>query len=114
MLYPPETNHHFFSMCYVDQALTLVLNPLCLSYFPEDVFNYLESNPYDRFWRTLEIGDPSNETGLGFDEPGIVSRFTRPLAREGIQCFYLSTYKSDYVLVPSAASTFGRVIELLK
>lgn len=52
--------------------------------------------PSTQAWSLIAIGE-----GLGFEESGIVARYTGQLKQERVQCFYLSTFFHDLVLVPS-------------
>ncbi len=48
-------------------------------------------------WRCLEVEGP-----LELDETGILAALTRPLAAAGVPLFALSTFDTDYLLVPAA------------
>lgn len=48
---------------------------------------------------------------LGFDEAGIVSSIADPLASAKISLFYISTFSTDYPLVP--ASDMARAVQVL-
>jgi hypothetical protein len=48
---------------------------------------------------------------LGFEETGIVSSIADPLASAKISLFYISTYSTDYPLVP--ASDVARAAQVL-
>jgi hypothetical protein len=47
-------------------------------------------------WRALKVAGP-----LDFSLTGILTSLTRPLAEAGISVFALSTYDTDYLLVPA-------------
>ena len=51
----------------------------------------------ERGFRCLEVRGP-----LAFAETGILASLVTPLAEAGISIFALSTYDSDYLLVPAA------------
>eukprot|EP01110_Echinostelium_bisporum_P013047 TRINITY_DN8284_c0_g1_i1.p1 TRINITY_DN8284_c0_g1~~TRINITY_DN8284_c0_g1_i1.p1 ORF type:complete len:72 (-),score=6.69 TRINITY_DN8284_c0_g1_i1:44-259(-) len=46
-------------------------------------------------WRALQIC----EGEYGFNEAGIVSKFSKPLAEANISIFNISTYFTDYALI---------------
>ncbi len=48
-----------------------------------------------RGWRGLKVQGP-----LDFSLTGVLAALAAPLARESISIFALSTYQTDYVLVP--------------
>lgn len=66
-------------------------------------------NVHTEGWRLLkvDIGDKP----LGFDEAGIVSSIADPLASAKITLFYISTFSTDYPLVP--ASDVSRAAQVL-
>ena len=47
-------------------------------------------------WRPIQVG----ATPLGFDETGIVASQSAVLSAENISIFYVSTFSTDFVLVP--------------
>jgi hypothetical protein len=49
----------------------------------------------ERDWRCLEVAGP-----IPFSEVGVVAGLTQPLAAGGISVFVVSTYDTDYILVP--------------
>ena len=55
----------------------------------------------------VEYGDKP----LGFDEAGIVSSIADPLASAKISLFYISTFSTDYPLVP--VSDLSRAVQVL-
>lgn len=82
---------HFFSYNEAFGQVTLVLDSDSLSTFPGDS---LTVSPHG--WRALEVtlGD------CGYTESGIISRLSSALAKHKISIHYLSTYNTDYILVP--------------
>lgn len=54
----------------------------------------------DRGWRCLALQGP-----FALDQTGVAAEFTRVLAAAGVSVFVISTFDTDYVLVPD------RVIE---
>lgn len=50
----------------------------------------------ERGWRVLELQGP-----FPFSLTGVLSSFLRPLADAGVPIFALSTFDTDYVLVPA-------------
>ena len=80
----------FFSFMRTDTTLSIIMDDATMSLFPDHTLN---SHAGD--WRLIAIGDGP----LGFDECGIVSEFSQPLAANGIGLFYLSTFSSDYIMV---------------
>src|SRR5260370_32610873 len=51
-----------------------------------------------RDWRCLRIAGP-----LNFSEVGILASLVTPLAEAGISVFVISTFNTDYILVPGHA-----------
>ena len=47
-----------------------------------------------RSWRCIKVSGP-----LDFEQTGVLSALVRPLAREEISVFTMSTYDTDYLLV---------------
>lgn len=58
-------------------------------------------------WRAVKLHGP-----FAFDQVGVLSSFTVPLAQAGVAIFALSTFDTDYVLVK--ASQLGQAIEALR
>ncbi|KAL3893352.1 MAG: hypothetical protein SGPRY_014293, partial [Prymnesium sp.] len=62
-------------------------------------------SPLDRYglrrdetsWRVVRVG----EGAMGFEKEGVIERITGSLAAASIPVLYVSTFSSDYVLVPS-------------
>lgn len=55
-------------------------------------------------WCALEVAGPFELTGA----PGVLSSLARPLAEAGVSLFALSTFDTDYLLVPWAELTAAR------
>ncbi|KAF9436776.1 GATS protein-like 3 [Entomortierella beljakovae] len=83
-------SERFFSFTRTDNSLSLIMDDVTMSLFPEHTLNTHEGD-----WRLISIG----EGPLGFDECGIVSEFSLPLCDSKISLFYLSTFCSDYIMV---------------
>lgn len=49
----------------------------------------------EKGWRCLSVAGP-----IAFDETGVLSSVAAPLAEAGIGIFAISTFDTDYVLVP--------------
>ena len=99
--------HSVFSITIFDQEVSFILDEKASEAFPPDTINILDNFT----WRCFEISEPS---GLGFDEPGIVAYYTSALSRYDMNCFYLSTFQSDFLLVesekyPKAKRIFGEL-----
>ena len=47
-------------------------------------------------WRCLKVRGP-----LAFEETGVLAALASPLAEEGVPIFALSTFDTDYLLVPT-------------
>ncbi|KAL3934005.1 MAG: hypothetical protein SGPRY_000027 [Prymnesium sp.] len=78
----------FVSVTCVQQMITLVADASSLSLVPG-----LEVDP--TAWSVLRVDSV-------LDVVGAIASLTRPLARAGIPVFHLSTYDSEFVLVPRA------------
>lgn len=97
VMFPQEGS--FFSFTSIDSEYSLVLDKKALEcYQNSELFNFLDSQQSG--WHLIEIGNESND-GLGFEESGIVAKYSASLAQSGINCFYISTFLTDYVLVPA-------------
>ena len=59
-----------------------------------------------RDWRCLKVDGP-----LGFEQTGVLASLAGPLADAGIPVFVVSTYETDYLLVPEPHAT--RTAEVL-
>lgn len=49
-------------------------------------------------WRVVRVGEGAE----GFEKVGVIERITGPLAAAGISVLYVSTFSTDYVLIPSS------------
>jgi hypothetical protein len=63
--------------------------------------------PVESGWACLEVEGP-----LAFELTGILARISAPLAAAGVPIFVVSTFDTDYVLVPRAH--LERAVEALK
>jgi hypothetical protein len=61
---------------------------------------------YEKDWRAFKL-----ETVLDISSVGIVASLSGPLAEEGISIFYVSTYKTNYLLVED--KNLGRATKIL-
>ena len=86
---PPEwaTAAPWWSVTRTEDELSVVCAE---SFVPEDV-------AASRGWRALRFAGP-----LALDETGILASVAEPLAAARVAIFALSTYDTDYVLVPAA------------
>ncbi|KAF9915088.1 GATS protein-like 3, partial [Lobosporangium transversale] len=80
----------FFSFTQTDTTMSIIMDDATMSLFPEHTLNTHAGD-----WRLIAIGDGP----LGFDECGVVSEYSRPLSENGIGLFYMSTFRSDYIMV---------------
>ena len=83
----PERPPHarFWSVTHTEEELSIVL--------PEEYSP--AGSRAETGWRGLKVEGP-----LDFDTPGILAPLALPLAKAGISIFALSTYDTDYILVP--------------
>ena len=83
----PERPPHarFWSVTHTEEELSIIL--------PEE--NIPAGCQAETGWRGLKVEGP-----LDFDTPGILASLALPLAKAGISIFALSTYDTDYILVP--------------
>ena len=83
----PERPPHarFWSVTRTEEELSIVL--------PEEYAP--AGSRAETGWRGLKVEGP-----LDFDTPGILASLALPLAKAGISIFALSTYDTDYILVP--------------
>src|ERR1700734_826939 len=58
-------------------------------------------------WRCLKLDAP-----FPFSQPGVLLSFTEPLSKNGIPVFAISTYDTDYILIPEEHSS--RAADLLR
>lgn len=94
----------FFSYTETDEEVSLILNSATAAIFPPDSINL-----HTEGWRLLKV--ESGDKPLGFDETGIVSSIADPLAKAKLSLFYVSTFSTDYPLVP--ASDLPRAAQVL-
>lgn len=99
-----SSSRSFFSYTETDEEVSLILNTATASIFPPDSINL-----HTEGWRLLKV--ESGDKPLGFDETGIVSSIADPLAKAKISLFYVSTFSTDYPLVP--ASDLPRAAQVL-
>ncbi len=59
----------------------------------------------ERGWRAFEVEGP-----IPFGETGVIAGFTSVLAANGIPVFAISTFDTDYLLVPEAHVERARVV----
>ena len=119
------TSTRFFSFTVADGQSSFLMDQKALNDFPSGCFNVLDLGSPNTTTNIIEVVANSqsqqlqsqDETapnkpnhGLGFEETGIVASFTAPLAQAGINCFYLSTFLSDFVLV----GDFDRAVAVLR
>ncbi|KDQ63252.1 hypothetical protein JAAARDRAFT_120785 [Jaapia argillacea MUCL 33604] len=62
---------------------------------------------YEAKWRCIKITGP-----MDFGLTGVLSGFTSPLGKKGIPIFAVSTWNTDYVLVPGEEA--GRAVDVLR
>ena len=94
----------FFSYTETEEEVSLILNQATSAIFPPESINV-----HTEGWRLLKID--VGDKPLGFDEAGIVSSIADPLASAKITLFYISTFSTDYPLVP--ASDVSRAVQVL-
>lgn len=102
--YEPSDEPRFISMSRVRDRFTLVADAARLEGVPG-----LSVDPTE--WAVLRVDEQSLHNdeqshaagdNVILDTPGIVSRLTGPLADASIPVFHLSTYDSEFILVPRA------------
>lgn len=91
------TGHSFFSITRTLDELSIVCPTTAI---PQAV-------PAERGWRCLKVHGP-----LDFGQTGILLSLGEPLAKAGISIFVVSTYDTDYLLVPE--SNFSEAIATLR
>ena len=84
----PETWEGFHSITCTDDEISLVCND-------EVEISSTERNPG---WKCLKVVGP-----LELDQVGILHDLSQPLKDAGISIFVVSTYDTDYLLVPGSA-----------
>ena len=57
----------------------------------------------NRDWKCIQI-----EGSFDLDAVGVLTAISVPLAREGISIYVVSTFDTDYILVPGAKATAAR------
>ncbi|PRP85780.1 hypothetical protein PROFUN_05972 [Planoprotostelium fungivorum] len=129
-LYPPKGESRFFSMTETETEVSIILDEDTLSLFPtcktfvtpfcaeeekqedkssnrksavisgNDTQNIIAQmtglEAVDTRWRAVQIYDDS----AGMSSTKVLTALSKPLAAAGISIFNLSTYESDYVLMP--------------
>jgi hypothetical protein len=80
----------FFSFTEADGEFSLILDEESLSKFSNEVIVELPER-----WKAIQI----YEGAEAINQTGWVQRFSQPLAQEGIDMLYLSTYHTDLILV---------------
>ena len=134
ILYPDVTNHgsnvsdseQFVSYTATEDGVTLVARKSVLIKFKEHWLNRNMTTSVMKNWKSSE-GDVEYDehddlaklgvlqislSRFGLDRYGIVHAVSAPLHRQGIAVFYLSTYQTANVLVPS--EDMSRVLEILQ
>jgi len=92
-LFFPEKESRFFSYCETYDTISMILDSDDHEKLKEIAGQSLYS--YDDLWQRISVDDGP----LGFDESGIVASIVNPLARTGINVFYVSTFETDHLLV---------------
>ena len=77
-------------VCLADGRLSIIAKQEEL-----DVLPNFTVDPTD--WSVVQVSEGQH----GFDSVGVVERVTGPLAAANVPVLYISTYQTDYVLVPS-------------
>ena len=95
----------FFHFSVIDGDVSFILDEDSLSKFPPNTIYHPSSREK---WKIIHVGD----SPLGFDETGIVSNITEPLAAAQISIYYISTFDYDHALVPEGE--IGTVKALLE
>ena len=80
-------------------SVTVSASDVTLVAAPEDLAHFdglgLQQDGTD--WRVVRVGEGAE----GFEKVGVIERITGPLAAASIPVLYVSTFSSDYVLIPS-------------
>jgi len=123
-LFPPKGGSRFFSMTETETEVSFIMDQDTLELFPpcrtfdssaepgssrsqrssftpsQDPQNMISQlsglEAVDTFWRAVQIYDDS----AGMSSTNVLTALSKPLAAAGISIFNLSTYESDYVLMP--------------
>jgi hypothetical protein len=98
----PSDNKRFFSYTETGEEYSLIMDKNCMKTFPE------HSITSGSHWRLIKVADGP----LGFEEFGIVAALAQPLTSNKISLFYVSTFFTDYALVPE--QNLRKAIDCLK
>lgn len=85
-----RSTSELFSYSEAGSEVTLILDKKTLSTFPADCLTVSQG------WRCLEVSLGE----CGYTESGVISQLTSALANHGISLHYMSTYNTDYILIP--------------
>eukprot|EP01102_Stenamoeba_stenopodia_P019467 TRINITY_DN7361_c0_g1_i1.p1 TRINITY_DN7361_c0_g1~~TRINITY_DN7361_c0_g1_i1.p1 ORF type:complete len:324 (+),score=56.43 TRINITY_DN7361_c0_g1_i1:210-1181(+) len=88
-MYTQVDSSFFFSFTETEEEVTLLLTEKLLQLFPEGALVVTDC------WRPLK-----RVVKRGFNEMGIVSALSKPLADVHIPTLYISSYETSYLLVP--------------
>ena len=88
----------FFSFLWLQDELSLILDAAAylalISDGDGDVSVGGGSAPLPELWRAIRVVGE-----FGFTETGIVYALSAPLAARGVGVFYISTFKTDFIMV---------------
>ena len=87
----------FFSVTRTDDELSIVCP---VENFPRDVH-------FEPRWTCLKLEGP-----FPFSQTGILLSFIEPLSNNGVPIFAISTYDTDYILIPQ--EHINRAVDLLR
>jgi len=90
LLFFPPRKERFVSYTEIDGEMSFILDTEALGLF---------DLPANERWGLIKVDDGP----LGFEESGIVAALAVPLGDAGMPLFYLSTFLTDYALVPHAS-----------
>jgi len=93
----------FFCCTQADGEISLMLDEISIKKFSGDILVELSER-----WKAIQI----YEGAEAINETGWVQRLSQPLAKEGIDMLYLSTYHTDLILVEEHNQL--RAVKLLK
>jgi len=93
LIFFTERAERFFSLTVTEADVTIIATAEDLSLLSPYGLQQDGTN-----WRVVRVG----EGAQGFEEVGVIERITGPLAAAEIPVLYISTFCSDYVLIPSA------------
>ena len=88
---------NFFSVTRTDEELSIVCP---VENFPRDVV-------FDPRWTCLKLEGP-----FPFSQTGILLSFIEPPSNNGVPIFAISTYDTDYILIPQ--EHINRAVDLLR